>query len=153
MRSRPVGLDVWFLVGPFVYFNTSWLRTAKALARLRGCAGLPEPSLVAYVTSTIISWVDPIIICEHGGVSTFLSYIKTSPGSDVVCMCEGPKSLHILYQSADYSLWSAMQIIFSGYLGSVGSRLFYLFIFLQIYSTAYRSARVCEHCCIYNYCP
>ena len=47
----------------------------------------------------------------------------------MVCMCEGPKSLHILYQSADYSLWSAMQIIFSGHLGSVGSRLFYLFIF------------------------
>ena len=29
---------------------------SEALARLRGCAGLPEPSLVAYVISTIISW-------------------------------------------------------------------------------------------------
>ena len=27
-----------------------------ALARLRGCAGSPEPSLVAFVISTIISW-------------------------------------------------------------------------------------------------
>ena len=44
-----------FLVGPFVYFHTSCVRTAKALARLRGCAGSPEPSLVAYVISTIIS--------------------------------------------------------------------------------------------------
>ena len=43
-------------VGPFVYFHTSCVRTAKALARLRGCAGSPEPSLVAYVISTIISW-------------------------------------------------------------------------------------------------
>ena len=31
------------------------MRTVKALARLRGCAGLPEPLLVAYVISTIIS--------------------------------------------------------------------------------------------------
>ena len=56
MRSHPVGLDIRFLVGPFVYFHTSCLRTAKALARLRRCAGSPEPSLVAYVISTIISW-------------------------------------------------------------------------------------------------
>ena len=57
MRSHPVGLDVWFLIEPFVYFNTSYVRTAKALARLRGCAGSPESSLVAYVISTIISWI------------------------------------------------------------------------------------------------
>ena len=56
MPSYPVGLDVFFLVWPFVYFHTSCVRTAKALARLRGCAGSPEPSLVAYAISTIISW-------------------------------------------------------------------------------------------------
>ena len=56
LRSHPVGLNVWFLVRPFVYFHSSCVRTAKALARLRGCAGSPEPSLVAYVISTIISW-------------------------------------------------------------------------------------------------
>ena len=38
MRSHPVGLDAWCLVGPFVYFHTSCVRTAKALARVRGCA-------------------------------------------------------------------------------------------------------------------
>ena len=32
------------------------VRPAKALARLHKCAGLPEPSLVAFVISTIISW-------------------------------------------------------------------------------------------------
>ena len=37
MRSHPVGLDVWILIGPFVYFHTLCVRTAKALARLRGC--------------------------------------------------------------------------------------------------------------------
>ena len=55
MRSHLVALDVWYLVRPFVYFHTSFVRTAKALARLRGCAGSPEPSLVAYAISTIIS--------------------------------------------------------------------------------------------------
>ena len=55
MRSHPVWLDVWYLVWPFFYFHTSCVRTTKALARLRGCAGSPEPSLVAYVISTIIS--------------------------------------------------------------------------------------------------
>ena len=34
------------------------MRTAKALARLRGCAGLPEPSLFAYAIKTIISWAE-----------------------------------------------------------------------------------------------
>ena len=45
-RSHPVGLADWFLVGPFAYFHTSCVQTVKA----------PEPSLVAYVISTIISW-------------------------------------------------------------------------------------------------
>ena len=57
MRSHPVGLYVSFLVGPFVYFQISCVRTAMALARLRGWADSPEPSLVAYVISTVItSW-------------------------------------------------------------------------------------------------
>ena len=55
MRSHPVWLYFWFLVRPFVYFHTSCIRTAKALARLRRCAYSLEPSLVAYVISTIIS--------------------------------------------------------------------------------------------------
>ena len=56
MRSHPVGLYVWCMVGPFVCFHTSCVRTAKALARLCECAGSPEASLVAYVISTITSW-------------------------------------------------------------------------------------------------
>ena len=54
--SHPVGLDVWFLVGPFVGFHTPCVRTAKVLTRRRGCTGSPVPLLVAYVISTIISW-------------------------------------------------------------------------------------------------
>ena len=57
MRSQRVGLHVWVLVWPFVYFNTSCLRTAKALARLRSCAGSHEPSLVACNKyHNLISW-------------------------------------------------------------------------------------------------
>ena len=56
MHNHPVGLVVWFLVWPFVYFHILCVRTVKALVRLRGCASSPEPSLVAYVISTIISW-------------------------------------------------------------------------------------------------
>ena len=52
-RSHPEGLNVWFLVGPFFFFHTSYVRTTKALARLHRNAGSPEPSLVAYVISTI----------------------------------------------------------------------------------------------------
>ena len=32
MCKHPEGLDVWFLVGPFVYFHILCVRTAKALA-------------------------------------------------------------------------------------------------------------------------
>ena len=56
MRSHPLGLDAWILVGPFVYFHASCVWTAKALARLLGWAVSPEPSLVAYMICTIISW-------------------------------------------------------------------------------------------------
>ena len=56
MHSHQVGLDIWFFVGPSIYFHTWCMRTAKALEKLRGCAGSPEPSLVACVISSIISW-------------------------------------------------------------------------------------------------
>ena len=46
MRSHPVRQGIWF----------SCVRTATALAIPRGWAGSPEPSLVAYVISTIIPW-------------------------------------------------------------------------------------------------
>ena len=69
MRSHSVGLIVWFLVGPVVYFPSACVRTAKALARLRillrGCADSPKPSLVAYVMSTIISWAGSFMMCKN----------------------------------------------------------------------------------------
>ena len=47
MRSHPVVLDVWFLDGPFVYFQISCVRTTKALA---------------FVISTIMSWAGSLIV-------------------------------------------------------------------------------------------
>ena len=85
MRSHPVGLDVWFLVRSFVYCHTSCMRTAKALARLRGCAGSPEPSLVAYVISTVISiagsifFDTPNIFCNHPKIWTVWFHHMTMP--------------------------------------------------------------------------
>ena len=46
MPSHLVGLDLWFLVGPFVYFHTSCLRTAKALARLHECSDKCSSSFI-----------------------------------------------------------------------------------------------------------
>ena len=62
MHSHQVGLISDFWSDPFVCFHNSCVRKAKALARLRGYAGLPEPSLVAYVVSTIISWAGSFLL-------------------------------------------------------------------------------------------
>ena len=61
MCCYPVGLDVWFLVESFIYFHTLcvWI----ALGRLHRCAGSPEPTLVAYVISTIISLAGSYYFC------------------------------------------------------------------------------------------
>ena len=56
MRSHLVGLDVWCLVGPFVYFRASCVRTAKVLARRRRCANSPEPSLSLSVLWSMCSF-------------------------------------------------------------------------------------------------
>ena len=49
MRSLWKRSEVWLFAWSFHYIPILCERTAKALARLRGCTGLPEPSLVAYV--------------------------------------------------------------------------------------------------------
>ena len=56
MHSHPVGLDVWFFDRTLCLLPYFICANRKALARLRRCAGSPEPSLVACVISTIISW-------------------------------------------------------------------------------------------------
>ena len=65
MHNHPVRLDVWYLIGPFSYFHTLCLQIAKALVRLSRCAGTPDPSLVAYVISAIISWAGSFIVLQN----------------------------------------------------------------------------------------
>ena len=56
----------------FSLLSFSCVRTAKALVRLRGCAGLPEPSLVTYVISTIFSGAELAHLCSFKCESTEL---------------------------------------------------------------------------------
>ena len=55
MRSPLFRLQTWVLFWSFHKASTTCLRTAKALARLRLCAGSPEPLLVTYVINTFFS--------------------------------------------------------------------------------------------------
>ena len=63
MRSHPVGLDVRFLVGPFVYFI---LYVSEQQRLWRDCAGSPEPSLVTHAISTKMSWAGSFIVFFSG---------------------------------------------------------------------------------------
>ena len=90
MHSHPLGLDVLFLVGPFVYYHTSCVQTVKALARLRMRrlrAGSPEPSLVPYVISTIISWAGSFISLDLSiiGKTLKITYLQQLLSS-MVCL-------------------------------------------------------------------
>ena len=73
MRSNPLGLHVWFLVRPFVYCHALCVRTAKALVRLRIP---PEPSLVAYAISTIISWAGSYVLQINLANSLWRSWLE-----------------------------------------------------------------------------
>ena len=58
------------------------VRTAKALARLRRCAGSPEPSLVAYVISIIISWADSNVTLRTPNSVDVVDYMHRSFSSN-----------------------------------------------------------------------
>ena len=59
MPSHSEGLGIWVSVWRFLLTHCLYERAAKVLARLRGCAGSPEPSLLAYVISTKFAWRGP----------------------------------------------------------------------------------------------
>ena len=50
--SYLVSLEAQMLAWAFIYIPTLYVNAVEALARLRICEGLPEPSLFAYVKST-----------------------------------------------------------------------------------------------------
>ena len=61
MRSNPLGLHIWFLVWPFVYFHTLCVRTAKAQARLRICANSKGSSVSSITLWNLFHLHDPNI--------------------------------------------------------------------------------------------
>ena len=71
MRSRPLGLNVWFLVGPFVHFYTLCVRTAKALADCTDAQA--RLSLRWSSISNIISWAG------SNGLTSMLCIFMTTP--------------------------------------------------------------------------
>ena len=116
MRSHPVELDVRFLVGPFVYFHTSCVRTAKALVRLRRCAGLPEPLLVAYVISTIISWAGSImtfLVHVHENTSTAIEVHWFGSTKQIVGSAQQGCNYHFLQKSLFCIFWCILYLYIS----------------------------------------
>ena len=73
MRSHPVGLDVWFLVRSFVYFHTSCVWTAKALARLRGCGRLCDKY------HNLMSWLISLQPTPSHGITQCTTVVTVSP--------------------------------------------------------------------------
>ena len=108
MRSHPVGLNVWFLVGPSIYFHTSCVRTAKALVRLRRCAGSPKPSQVAYVISTIIScagWFRAKNgLISHQSTWTVNTWQRLSRSRRTLCAPVVVTSLLSIFSKSDHTL-------------------------------------------------
>ena len=59
MPSHSEGPGIWLSVWRFLLTHYLYERAAEVLARLRGCAGSPEPSLLAYAISTKFAWRGP----------------------------------------------------------------------------------------------
>ena len=59
MPSHSEGPGIWLSVWRFLLTHCLYERAAKVLARLRGCAGSPEPSLLAQAISTKFAWRGP----------------------------------------------------------------------------------------------
>ena len=59
MPSHSEGPGIWLSVWRFLLTHCLYERAAEVLARLRGCEGLPEPSLFAQDISTKFAWHGP----------------------------------------------------------------------------------------------
>ena len=63
--------DLQLFVGSFLCFHILCVQTAKTLVRLPGCAGSLEPSLCAYVISTLFLMEGLICRIKYGAVFCF----------------------------------------------------------------------------------
>ena len=62
MPSHSEGPGIRLSVWRFLLTHCLYERVAEVLARLRGCAGSPKPSLLAYAISTKFAWRGPNIV-------------------------------------------------------------------------------------------
>ena len=61
MHIHPVSLDIQL----YLKFHLLYVHSVKALMRLRGCAGSPEPLLFVDVISTLFTWAGSFLYCRH----------------------------------------------------------------------------------------
>ena len=73
MPSHSEEPGIWLSVWRFLLTHCLYERAAKVLARLRGCAGSPEPSLLAQAISTKFAWRGPY--CKF----TVFAYTRSRP--------------------------------------------------------------------------
>ena len=64
MPSHSEGPGIWLSVWRFLLTHCLYERAAEVLARLRGCAGSPELSLLAQAISTKFAWRGPYNLNE-----------------------------------------------------------------------------------------
>ena len=99
------GATCLIYVGPFIYFHISCVRTANVLARLRGCAGSPKPSLVANVISTIIS-------CAGSNISKNVSHRQLANCVFIDYECKQCRNQGSFYSNSNYFTY----LLFSSYI-------------------------------------
>ena len=115
MPSHSEGPGTWFSVWRFLWNHCLYERAAKVLTRLRGCAGSPEPSLLAYAISTKFAWCSPIL------THRLLDFKYPSPRWDIVSSFACVSHflwfhvlLHFLLVSevgCDLWLWHSLEIV------------------------------------------
>ena len=123
MHSHPVGLDVWYLVGPFIYFHTSCVRTAKALARLRR-----------------LTWAFADRLCDK--YHNLMSWLNYSCGI-VTC-------LEILTEWQ--SVYSGSTLLSQCCLSEYNSNMLFLSTNHQAFTSTIRPSYVCMTLCEYMFC-
>ena len=89
MPSHSEGPGIWFSVWKFLLIHCLYERAAKVLARLGGCAGSPEPSLLAWAISTKFACRGPSKNVFKRRAQNDMSHIMRKP---VYAICEQQRS-------------------------------------------------------------
>ena len=111
MGGHPVGLDVLSFGQTCRLLPYCTCANSEAPARLRQCADTPEPSLIAYVISTIISWAGSstrLFPCTHLPTTVrFISY-SLSPAIHLYV----PSSVHVSWITVKLNSLTSAYFVF-----------------------------------------